>query len=577
MTLELQIPRSATLREIVEFIRKKGIETSYELIPELEGHILFELVLSPDTLKKAVTGIRVSGFNTPNGCTQALANGWQCWSESPILKSNETLFQDVKADRKVFGDAEFYPYAEKPGQFHSWGYSYGNSEKSDGAPFWGSLTEFTAHSAFEFQLGEGTFGIFVDTEGLSTEKEITLKWILPNPEAQKYAPLTQSQAIWIQKLTNTQSVPTVNQNKIFGYTSWYYTYTDISEDLLKQRLNAIKSQEAPWEVFQVDDGFSTAIGDWITTKYNFPGGMDGVARAAKKSGKKPGLWCAPFIACENSQVFREHPEYFLKDIDGKMVLCGNQPLWGGKFYALDTEQPEVKKHLESVVQTYFQKWGFSFLKADFIYATSRVATGGLSRAQRGRNAMLWLWEMCQKYDVTLLACGSILSTSVGVCDYCRVGADVDLFFTPQENPQWDLSTPMREIPSTVGTLTNTITRSTLNGLSFGNDPDVFILRDEAQHMTHEQRKVIYDVNKLFGNLLFCSDNPATFKDWQTDVMQQKEPTVKIKETLSITKQQDNAYKILVKDFEDKTKLITVNLTQSESMGTKPYSVLLEEI
>ena len=64
----------------------------------------------------------------------------------------------------------------------------------------------------------------------------------------------------------------------------------------------------------------------------------------------------------------------------------------------------------------------------------------------------------------------------------------------------------REDVSTRGALGNTVFRRGLDGRAFLNDPDVFLLRDNNMKMTLPQRKIIADINRIFGSLLFTSDN-----------------------------------------------------------------------
>lgn len=71
---------------------------------------------------------------------------------------------------------------------------------------------------------------------------------------------------------------------------------------------------------------------------------------------------------------------------------------------------------------------------------------------------------------------------------------------------------------------NSIYRRCLNGRAFLNDPDVFLLRRTNIKFTVEQQKLLAKFIKLFGSVLFMSDNIAdydsdqleTFKDVLTD-------------------------------------------------------------
>ena len=78
--------------------------------------------------------------------------------------------------------------------------------------------------------------------------------------------------------------------------------------------------------------------------------------------------------------------------------------------------------------------------------------------------------------------------------------------------------------STPNAVHNSIYRRCLNGRAFLNDPDVFLLRRTNIKFTVEQQKLLAKFIKLFGSVLFMSDNIAdydsdqleTFKDVLTD-------------------------------------------------------------
>ena len=70
----------------------------------------------------------------------------------------------------------------------------------------------------------------------------------------------------------------------------------------------------------------------------------------------------------------------------------------------------------------------------------------------------------------------------------------------------------RERVSTKVTVQNTVYRSFLDGHLFGNDPDVFLLRDENISLSKDQRRVLITIDALFGSLLMTSDNIADYDE-----------------------------------------------------------------
>ena len=56
----------------------------------------------------------------------------------------------------------------------------------------------------------------------------------------------------------------------FGYTTWYNYYRNINLDIVKNDLEAL-SKHGGFEIFQLDDGYQNAVGDWYSIdKKKFP-------------------------------------------------------------------------------------------------------------------------------------------------------------------------------------------------------------------------------------------------------------------------------------------------------------------
>jgi hypothetical protein len=480
--------------------------------------------------------IRIAEIPLHAHTNAALANGFQCWTESPLLGEKDILRKEAFSDRTMFGDDEIYNYAERIGVFHSWSFSYScleNNTKNN--PFFATCDEDLFHSVFEFDLAAKRFHIALETQGVqienlqrrnpSTGALILGSWIVPTERAEHFIPLCEASKNWRTLIQKEERIPRkVNlseqlsrMDRVKGYTSWYYHYNAITEQILKDNALALKDEKG-FVVFQVDDGYQKQIGDWLTPSKGFPSGVSVIATFAKEKGFTPGIWCAPFIVTENSELYQKHPDWVLRDEAGQPVLCGIHPLWGGRFFALDSEISAVQSYVEQVLRTYFVEWGFCFLKADFLYATARIPSGGLSRATRAARAHQFLYDICYKYGAKFLSCGATLPSAYGRCDYARIGPDVGESW---ENDVY-FAAPSREKVSTRATLTNSITRSLLNGVMFGNDPDVIILRDERCQLTRDERSLLAKVNSLFGSLVFCSDDFSKIGNWQKEEWRKNE-------------------------------------------------------
>ena len=288
--------------------------------------------------------------------------------------------------------------------------------------------------------------------------------------------------------------------KIFGYTSWYNYYQNINESIILRDLKALDSR---FNLFQIDDGFETYVGDWFDIdKKKFPNGLEGIVNKIHEKGYKAGIWLAPFVAEEKSNLFKNHKELFKKDKKGNYIKCGGN--WSG-FYVLDIDNPNAMDYVKNSL-TYYMDMGFDFFKLDFLYAISLPRYYDKTKAMVTDKAYKLIRETLR--DKLILGCGALPFNSADYFDYLRVGPDVSLEF----DDVWYMRRAHRERISTKVTLQNTIYRSIFNKHLFLNDPDVFLLRDGNIKLLNSQKHSLITINALFGSVLMTSDNIAEYDD-----------------------------------------------------------------
>ena len=163
-----------------------------------------------------------------------------------------------------------------------------------------------------------------------------------------------------------------------------------------------------------------------------------------------------------------------------------------------------------VLQTMVQEWGFGLLKADFLYAVCMIPHDGLNRGQLMADAVNLLRTGAGDRGL-ILGCGVPLAPAFGVLDYCRIGCDVGL--------DWDGPLYMRalhrERVSTKNSLANTYGRAPLDGRAFGNDPDVFFLRDDVS-LTSDQRDELLFADADLGSVFLTSDDMGAWDDFKRE-------------------------------------------------------------
>lgn len=432
------------------------------------------------------------------GC-KMLLNGFQTWSESVStdgslrLRNLRMLFAKVM---RPYGDYFFYKFTGRKGDLHS--HTYTCFTGQDGtALLVGSIDESTGYTIFQGFLEQDRLVIHKDCEGQIIKGRAS---ILRLYAAQG------NESLLFEEYLEFLGGNRRNPPKSTGWTSWYNYYTGISEKIIMDNLESIKNENIPMDFFQIDDGYQTAVGDWLSINDNFPGGMKHIADEIKARGLQPGLWLAPFVCEKNSQIFHDHPDWVLRGKSGRPVLAGWNPNWSGFYYPIDIYNEGVKRYLEMVFETVLDEWGYSMVKLDFLYAAGLQPRNGKCRAAVMIEAMDFLQYIIS--DKLILGCGVPLAPAFNRVDYCRIGADVA--------PYWEdrrlKYLRSRERVSTLGSLHNTLARYRLNGRVFLNDPDVFMLRDSDNNLNPNQRYTLFFLNNLLGGLVFTSDRMGNYDD-----------------------------------------------------------------
>jgi len=296
-----------------------------------------------------------------------------------------------------------------------------------------------------------------------------------------------------------------------GWCSWYRYFDEVTEADLRSNLAA--AERWPFDVFQLDDGYQAAIGDWLDTNAKFPSRLETLAADIAARGMQPGIWLAPFLAAPDSELVRGHPDWVARSAgsDGDEPLRSWwNPAWGGGedgfMYSLDTSRPEVQDHLEQIARELVDA-GFDYLKLDFTFAPSvdgRWHDATLTPAERVRAGFDAIRRGAGD-DAFILGCGVPLSNVVGVVDANRVGADVA--------PLWALD-PGAEIvpgyldvqPATRSAFAATVARSFMHRKLWMNDPDCIMLRTTSTDLEPDAAATWAQCVALSGGLVMVSDD-----------------------------------------------------------------------
>ena len=262
-----------------------------------------------------------------------------------------------------------------------------------------------------------------------------------------------------------------------GWCSWYHYFGDVAERDVMPTSRFATSW--PFDVFQVDDGFQPAIGDWLVTNEKFNSSLDGLAAGISAAGLVPGLWIAPFLAGPTLTWRVAHPGWFARHASSHPLVGMVNEHWGGAVHVLDTTQTEVVEHLEHVARTLVVA-GFRYLKLDFTYAPSlagQYADGAQTPAQRVRAGFDAIRRGAGD-EVFILGCGAPLGACIGAVDGMRIGPDVAPWWNPAPE-RWSPPGYGETSPATAFALAATKARQFMHRRLWLNDPDCVMLRARA--------------------------------------------------------------------------------------------------
>lgn len=198
------------------------------------------------------------------------------------------------------------------------------------------------------------------------------------------------------------------------WCTWYQYFEEVRAADVLENLTAIDDAGLDIDVVQIDDGWSLGTGEWTAPNPRFGSLPDAVA-AIRESGRRAGIWAAPFSVGASSAVAREHPDWVLGD-------AGHN--WGDDLRGLDLTHPGVRDYLVQVFSD-IRELGIDYVKLDFLYSGALPGKRWDAQATpiSAYRSGLQLIRDVLGDDAFLLGCGAPILPSVGLVDAMRVSGD----------------------------------------------------------------------------------------------------------------------------------------------------------
>lgn len=248
-----------------------------------------------------------------------------------------------------------------------------------------------------------------------------------------------------------------------GWCSWYCFGPRVTAKNVYDNLDYIKANAPVLKYIQLDDGYQPHMGDWLEVGSSFGGNVQQVLKTIREKGFEPAIWVAPFICDSNSAIFKQHPDWLVKDSSGK-PLSSDKVTFGGwrlkPWYVLDGTLPAVQQHLTETFRVMKEQWGVTYFKLDAnfwgaihggVYADKNATR--VEAYRRGMEAIIK-----GAGDAFLLGCNHPLWASLGLIHGSRSSMDIKRTWSVFERSG-------RE----------NLYRAWQNGKLWWNDPDCLVL------------------------------------------------------------------------------------------------------
>ena len=144
--------------------------------------------------------------------------------------------------------------------------------------------------------------------------------------------------------------------------SWEASYFNFTEESLLKL--AATASELGFELFVLDDGWfgsrrddTKGLGDWIVNKDLFPNGLGEFAGKINDMGLSFGLWVEPEMVNEDSDLYRDHPDWVIRIPGRRAGICRHQ-------LVLDISRKDVRDYIFNALERVFSSANIEYVKWD---------------------------------------------------------------------------------------------------------------------------------------------------------------------------------------------------------------------
>jgi len=323
-------------------------------------------------------------------------------------------------------------------------------------------------------------------------------------------------------IAGENGIDTLRNADFKGWATWdYYAYKFTDKDIY-ENAEIIKQLDSTSNLIQIDAGWYSQRGDFTLSRPDLPGGMKEVAARIKALGMTPGVWIDGCRANTDSEVFKNHPEYFLHDNEGNVIVQLRRPEGPDKDRVyMDYSNPDARAHIAECIRVITKEMGIPYLKIDFLrlglnaeilqanptFKSIKPFNPAITDVERLRLGLQAMREAAGP-DVYILGCSAVFGPCIGLVDGMRTGGDI--------NPRYE-AFPERVLANAGNAY--------LSGKVFDGDADYLVFREAADEdvtvavekvksggsLTENEAQMWADFSKLYGHFRLSSDKLATLR------------------------------------------------------------------
>lgn len=179
--------------------------------------------------------------------------------------------------------------------------------------------------------------------------------------------------------------------------NWEATYMNFTEEKILEIAKI--AAKVGIEMLVLDDGWfgkrndsTSSLGDWFPNKEKLPNGISGLAKKINELGLKFGLWFEPEMISEDSELYREHPDWCLY-VEGRgKSRCRNQLM-------LDLSREDVRNYIVETLSRNLENTPIEYVKWDMNRNMSEIGSSMLPPERQSEVAhryVLGLYDILER-------------------------------------------------------------------------------------------------------------------------------------------------------------------------------------